>query len=464
MQAPNLLVRKVRQDLFHIPHELFGVSIFGPGWLLILWAVVSIAVLLWLWRRQGWNAETRSYIPVLLIVGAVIWLVLPRLESRALPPLRTNGGQSVDTASAAPDDQPAVGQPIGLPIRGYGVMLLLAVVSGVALAAREGRRGGLDPEVVFSCAFYVFLGGILGARLFFVIEYWPQFQRETLAATIGAILNVTQGGLVVYGSLIGGASAGIGYLYAHRLPILAIADLAAPSLLLGLAIGRIGCLLNGCCHGGICHDQRLGITFPKDSPPYIQQCELGEMHGFRIAESSTSGSAVVDKVEPSGPAAVAGLSRGAVIQSINGIPVESYVAARMALRALPAELFVETDRGMAHIRLEKIPDRSRPVHPTQIYSSINAGLLCLLLWAFYPLRRRDGEVFALALLLYPITRILLEFIRTDEPGQLGTSLTVSQILSLVLFATSILLWIYILRRPRGTALPVATDEASATTA
>ena len=432
--------------------------------MLILWAVVSIAVLLWLWRRQGWNAETRSYIPVLLIIGAVIWLVLPWVESKALPPPQGNGDQSVATASAAAADQPAAGQPIGLPIRGYGVMLLLGIVSGVALAAREARRGGLDPEVVFSLAFYVFLGGFIGARLFYVIEYWPQFQRESFAASIGAILNVTQGGLVVYGSLIGGAAAGIGYLYVHRLPILAMADLAAPSLLLGLAIGRIGCLLNGCCHGGICDDQRFGLTFPKDSPPYIQQCELGEMYGFRIAESSTSESAVVDKVEPSGLAAVAGLSRGAVIQSINGIPVESYIAVRTALRTLPAELFVETDRGTAHIRLEKTPERSRPVHPTQIYSSINAGLICLLLWAFYPLRRRDGEVFALALLLYPITRILLEFIRIDEPGQLGTSLTISQILSLVLFATSILLWIYILCRPRGTALPVATDAASATTA
>jgi phosphatidylglycerol:prolipoprotein diacylglycerol transferase len=341
-------------------------------------------------------------------------------------------------------------------------MLLLGVVSGVALAAHEARRGGLDPEVVFSFAFYVFLGGIVGARLFYVIEYWPQFQRETVVDTVGAVLNVTQGGLVVYGSLIGGAGAGIGYLYTHRLPILAMADLVAPSLLLGLAIGRIGCLLNGCCHGGICHDQRLGITFPKGSPPYIQQCELGEMYGFHIAKSSTSKAAVVDKVEPNGLAAAAGLSRGTVIQSVNGVPVESYIAARAALRSLPAELFVETDQGTAHIRLEKIPDRSRPVHPTQIYSTINAGLICLLLWAFYPFRRRDGEVFALALLLYPITRILLEAIRTDEPGQLGTSLTISQILSLVLFAISILLWVYILRRPRGTALPVATDKASVT--
>jgi phosphatidylglycerol:prolipoprotein diacylglycerol transferase len=186
------------------------------------------------------------------------------------------------------------------------------------------------------------------------------------------------------------------------------------------------------------------------------------MYGFRIAESSSSGSAEVDSVEPNGPAALAGLVRGTVIQSINGIPIESYVAARSALGSLPGELFIETDQGTANIRLETLPQRSKPIHPTQIYSTINAGLLCLLLWAFYPLRRRDGEVFALTLTLYPITRILLEHIRTDEPGQLGTSLTISQILSLVLLAAATALWIYILRRPCGTALPVASDVPDAT--
>ena len=66
---------------------------------------------------------------------------------------------------------------------------------------------------------------------------------------------------------------------------------------------------------------------------------------------------------------------------------------------------------------------------------------------------------ALALLLYPITRVLLEFIRTDEPGQFGTPFSISQFVSLALCSISILLWIYLLRRPRGTALPVASDTS-----
>ncbi len=441
----------MRQDLFHIPHEVYGLPVFGAGWLLILWAVASAILLVWLWRRQGWNAETRSYLPVVIIVGAVIWQVLPRLEARSTlrPPVDISSRENGEVTA------PGASSPIGLPIRGYGVMLLLGVVSGVALAAWEGRRGGLDPEAVYAFAFYLFIGGIVGARLFYIIEYWSQFQRPTLTATLGAMLNVTQGGLVVYGALIGAAIVGLWYLRKQRLPILAMADLAAPSMMLGLALGRIGCLLNGCCHGGICDNEDLGITFPKGSPPYTQQSQLGELHGFRIAPTPKGESAVIDRVESDGPAAESGLSLGAKIRSINGVPIDSYNEALAILETMPAELFVETDAGTAHIRLSEIPQRSRPVHPTQIYSSINAGLLFLLLWSFYPLRHRDGEVFALMLSLYPIARILLEIIRTDEPGQLGTALTISQMVSLVLLAVGILLWGYLFRHPRHTAFPVA---------
>ncbi|MCH5374874.1 MAG: prolipoprotein diacylglyceryl transferase, partial [Planctomycetes bacterium] len=329
--------------------------------------------------------------------------------------------------------------------------------SGVALAAWEGRRGGLDPEAVYSFAFYLFIGGIVGARSFYIIEYWSQFQRPTLMATLGAMLNVTQGGLVVYGSLIGASAMGLWYLRRQRLPILAMADLAAPSLMLGLALGRIGCLLNGCCHGGICGDGDFGITFPRGTPPYNQQSELGELHGFRIGTTDDGDSAIIDRVEPDGPAAGSGLSVGARIRSINGVTIDSYNEALSILATTPAELFIETDTGTAHIRLSEVPARSRPVHPTQIYSSINAGLLFLLLWSYYPSRRRDGEVFALLLSLYPIARILLEIIRTDEPGQLGTSLTISQIVSLGLLVIGFALWGFILRRPHGTVFPVATS-------
>jgi phosphatidylglycerol---prolipoprotein diacylglyceryl transferase len=419
----------VLRDLFLIPHQWMGLPLFGFGWLLIAWAVGSVGLLVWLWRhpRRGTAGEVLSYVPVLLVFGAVIAFVMPLLEKNF------------------PDG--------GLPIRGYGVMLLIAVVAGVSLAARQAARMGLNPDIIYSFAFWVFVAGIVGARAFFVIQYWEQFPRETTLATIGAILNVTEGGLVVYGSLIGAMLAGVVFLYVHKLPVLAIADLIAPSLLLGLAFGRIGCLLNGCCYGGLCDTPSLGLRFPTTSPVYERQLAQGELHGFRLAEDAPAGRPRIAAVLPGTPAEAAGLRTGMTVLAINGYPAKTVAQAGRALLEANPTVVIETDQGHFAIFLTALPPRSLPVHATQIYASINAALMCLLLWSYYPFRRRDGEVFAAMLLLYPFTRILLEAIRVDEGGKFGTGLTISQIISLALIAASIAMWAYILRQPAGSVLP-----------
>jgi phosphatidylglycerol:prolipoprotein diacylglycerol transferase len=100
--------------------------------------------------------------------------------------------------------------------------------------------------------------------------------------------------------------------------------------------------------------------------------------------------------------------------------------------------------------LEPAPPRSLPVHPTQLYSTIDALILCLLLWSWYPFRRRDGEVTALMITIYPITRFLIEGIRTDEPKNI-LGMTISQNISLALLMFAIALWLYLWRSPAGTA-------------
>lgn len=424
----------MRQTLFHIPHEFLGVPVFGMGWLLLAWALAGVVLLFFLLRRHGFNAETRSHLFILLVVGAAIYFVLPRLEQQA----------------------PA-GPPLGLPIRGYGVMLLLGVLCGVGLAVQEARRMGLDPDVIFSLAFYAFAGGIVGARLFYVIQYWEQFQRSDAGSTLAAILNVTEGGLVVYGSLIGALLTTAWFMRRHNLPVLAIADLVAPSLVLGLAIGRIGCLFNGCYYGGVCSE---GMTFPEGSPPYINQRSLGQLHGFQVGQADGSSAAVVKDVDPGGLAESAGLAVGARIKSINGRPVRTYKNAREILSVAYPRLRIDTDRGTVVLPLQEFPPRSRAVHPTQIYSAINAAILCLLGWAYYPMRRRDGEVFALLATIYPVTRFLLEFVRTDEPGRFGTPLTISQLVSVGMLVGMAALWTYILRQPRGSVLPAQVDSSA----
>ncbi|HIA20787.1 MAG TPA: hypothetical protein EYN70_15460 [Planctomycetaceae bacterium] len=104
--------------------------------------------------------------------------------------------------------------------------------------------------------------------------------------------------------------------------------------------------------------------------------------------------------------------------------------------------------------IDELPKKSLHVAPTQIFSSINATLICLLAWSWYPARRRDGELLAGMLTVYPITRFLLEMIRTDEPGRWGTGLTVAQWASILLLILAVFLWAYILCRPAKRCLPV----------
>jgi phosphatidylglycerol---prolipoprotein diacylglyceryl transferase len=348
----------------------------------------------------------------------------------------------------------------GLPIRGYGFMLLVGFVAGVTLAARQARRMGLNPDLIYSFAFWIFVAGILGARTFFVIQYREQFWRESTLAMIGAVLNLTEGGLVVYGAFLGVMLAGTIYLIVHKLPVLAFADLIAPSLALGLAFGRIGCLLNGCCFGGLCDTPWLGVQFPPTSPVYERQLELGQLHGFRLEDHPETGRPQVAAVYPDTPAQAAGMREGMIVRAINGQSTPTTAHARQVLRTGWSTLVVQTERSSLTVFAPSLPARSLPVHATQIYSAVNAALLFFLLWTYYPLRRRDGEVFAILLLLYPITRWILEAVRVDEAGKLGTSLTIAQWVSLLLIAGAIALWIYVLRQPAGSVLPLPQESAS----
>jgi phosphatidylglycerol:prolipoprotein diacylglycerol transferase len=438
----------VRQTLFYIPHEILGTPVFGLGWLLIAWGVLGFAWLTWLLLRQGWNNDTRSTLPVLLVIGAAICLVAPLLEERD-----------------------ASGVVIGLPIRGYGVMLLLGFVFGVGLAVYRARQMGVDPELIFSLAFWMFLAGITGARMFYIIQFWQQFERASISQTLGAMLNVTQGGLVVYGAVIGGLAGAFYFLRQRELPMLAIADLIAPAMLLGLAFGRIGCFLNGCCFGGLCDHQALAISFPFASPPYVHQQSVGLLYGIRIGRDGQRGAAdlpVVISIRPGSSAASSGLRVGDIIQAINGRRLDNSDAddhqqtdpleqARTELQTSGPRISLTTTDGRSITwSINALPRHSLPIHPTQIYSAINAALLCFFLWVYYPFRRHDGEVFALLLIVYPVTRFMLEVIRDDVGGLFGTTLTISQFVSICLFVVGVSLWVYVARRPAGSVLPQAT--------
>jgi phosphatidylglycerol:prolipoprotein diacylglycerol transferase len=420
--------------LFFIPHSVAGIPVFGPqGWAIMIGAALCVIGLALLIRRRGFDREVQGSLGVALLIGALIAFLLPQLEVRA------------------PD-----GTILGVPIRGYGVMLLLGVLAGVGTAMHLARRVGLDTEIIISLAFWMFAAGIAGARLFFVIQYWErEVHKDTPWETLVEIVRFTEGGLVVYGALIGGMAAFIGFTVRYRLPTRLLADVIAPGMVIGLALGRIGCLFNGCCYGCTAPDFPLAIEFPRYtapaqglwSPSYAHQLRHGQLHGIRVDE--IDGNLRVVELQPSSPAAASGIQTGVEIRRANGLRVETFEDFAAIIEHGGPEIQLQTTTGdLYQWTIHELPQKSLPVQPTQIYSSMNAFLLFFFLMALFPYRSRDGQVFAAALTLYCVTRFLLEAIRIDEPGQFGTQLTISQLVSLVTLAGAIVFWVYLARQPR----------------
>ncbi|MCA9055947.1 MAG: prolipoprotein diacylglyceryl transferase, partial [Planctomycetaceae bacterium] len=240
------------------------------------------------------------------------------------------------------------------------------------------KGAGLDPNFVFDLTFWTLIFGVLGGRLFYIIQHGDVVfaGAQGLGQKLFAAINLSRGGLVLIGAMLGGAVGFFGLCYRRGIAALPLLDLLTPSIFVGVGFGRIGCLLYGCCYGDP-SSLPWAVTFGPESAAFE-----------------------------------ALMQRGFVLPS---------AAACM------------------------------PLHPTQVYSSINGFLLALVTWAYYRHRRHGGDVFAIGMMLYAITRFLIEFVRADELGQLGTGLTISQLLSLGLFAVGLGLTLWLRRSGTSTA-------------
>ena len=242
---------RVRPDEWLAARVEGGVPVAGVWFLLILWGVYC-GVSVWLARRADRLAVADGKQPLgeeksqwlVAAAGAAGLLSLPLWIGRVLP---------ADFA--------------GVPVFGYGAMIFCGFAAGVWTGHRRVRAAGLPAGITYDLAFWVFVAGISGARLNYLVrEHERVFATDepgglSLAAAAVRAVNLSDGGLVLLGGVM---AASVAFWLVCRkwdAPVLRVADAAIPSLFLGLAFGRIGCLLYGCCWGDRC-ELPWAVRFP----------------------------------------------------------------------------------------------------------------------------------------------------------------------------------------------------------
>lgn len=481
----------MRQTLFYIPETLFGLPLFGFG--LVFWAILigtAVAILLRT-LKHGFDKECLGYLPMLLFTEVIVAYIVPLVVQK---------GQ-------------------GFPIRGYGFFLLLAISSASALLIYRAKKlWNIPPDTVISLALWGVVSGLIGARLFFVIQYHEDFVKDSLLESLISIVSITEGGLVVYGSILGGILGAMIFMIKNKLPILATFDLVAPTVLLGMSLGRLGCLMNGCCFGGLC-ELPWAVQFPAGSPVHLHQLGHDQTFfaGLKFLDEERSvdernsepvsldagddvtvtlekyarakrSRLVIEEVQADSAAEKAGIKPGMNVIAIGlFVPQEGHshehsheneqAEEKQSLRIsllknrcsiltcmqeaitehvhdIALAIAVPENEGANAYRMYKLPLEPyevRPVHPTQVYSAICAALGCVILITVSRFCNKDGQILVLFLFGYSVVRFVIEEIRTDEGSFMGSGLTISQNVSLLVFLAAVLLAIYVAKSPKTRA-------------
>ena len=260
----------------------------------------------------------------------------------------------------------------GFTIYSYGVLLAASYLLGLQFALIRARRRGLDGQRVMDLGIWIIVSALVGAKLLLFVVDFKQFTRNP-----GDVLGLARSGGVFYGGLIAAVTVAFIYLRRHRLPLWTTTDVFAPGIALGHVVGRMGCLLAGCCFG------------KPTSVPWA--------------------------ITFTNPAAAAN---------------------------------VGTPLGV-------------PLHPTQIYEA-GAELLILVFLLLWERRGHGfpGRTFWSYMLLYGVTRFIIEFYRGDSRGMVFDALSTSQFVSVILVPLSIVMLFLLSRRVDPTA-HVAAQRAAA---
>jgi phosphatidylglycerol:prolipoprotein diacylglycerol transferase len=249
----------------------------------------------------------------------------------------------------------------------YGVLLAAAYLLGLKLAMTRARDRGLDPNRALDLGIAIIVAALVGAKLLLVLVDFDKFRQNP-----AEIFSIVRAGGVFYGGLIAAVAVAFWYMWRHRMPLWTTCDVFAPGIALGHAVGRLGCLMAGCCYGRETHVP-WAITFTN-------------------------------------PEAAAN---------------------------------VGTPLGV-------------PLHPTQLYeSAAEALILVLLLWTEKKGRPFEGRTFWSYLVLYGISRFVIEFFRGDERGVVFGTLSTSQFISLVIVPVAIGMLLYLSRQRSSSPVPAS---------
>ena len=247
-------------------------------------------------------------------------------------------------------------------IRFYGIILMLGALAGGMLAQREAKRRGHNPDILWDLMLWLLVAGIAGARLWHVFTPSPStiaegFTTEYYLSHPWDLINIRNGGLGIPGAVIGGLIALYFFTRKRKLSFLEWADIAAPALALGQAIGRWGNYVN---------------------------------------------------------------------QELYGAPT-----------SLPWKIFIESKYRLSGFEEQVY------YHPLFLYESLwNLGNMVLLLWVNrrFSAKVKEGDLLLLYMVIYPLGRFLLDFLRLDAP-MLGGINANQTVMAIVAIFAAVALWV-----------------------